>query len=382
MKKTLLLIISILLLTCSCGKFDITQAKNEFKDKVSSSKAYELKANMEIYNNEDTFKYAITVNYQKDDYYKVSMINQHNDHEQIILKNEEAVYVVTPSLNKSFKFESEWPDNSSQSYILSSLLNDLLNDTSAELKEEDNKYVIKTAVNYPHNKSLEYQRLYFDKDMNLEKVSVYDGNDNEKIKVTIENIDYKAKYSDDYFDLETLIDSTDLENNEDSESNTNNETSENNSKNESKNSTTDTNQSENNAQSSTQESNTQDNNLQEDSQTSSINDILYPLYIPTNTYLKSTDTITNDSVDRTILTFNGDSSFILVQEDATVSKEFEIIPVSGEPLILSNSIAALSDNSLTWHDNGKEYYLTSSNLSSDELMTIASSLGNSTYIGK
>lgn len=326
MKKIFILGLFGLLFLCGCGKFDIEKAKDEFKNKVNSAKAYELKGNMEIYNNEDTFKYDITVNYKKNDLYKVSMINKNNNHEQIILKNEDSVYVVTPSLNKSFKFESTWPDNSSQSYILSSLLNDVLNDQEAKLMEKDGKYVITCKVNYPHNKSLIKQELYFNKDMDLEKVLVYDNSQNIKIKVNVKNLDYKAKYKDNYFDLNTLID--------------------------------------------------EDVTDDEKEETGLLEDAIYPLYIPNNTFLQSKDKVTDEQTDRTILTFKGDKSFILVEEVATASKEFEVIPVNGDPLLLTDSIAALSDNSLTWTSNNIDYYLTSAKLSTDELMTIAQSMGN------
>ncbi len=342
MKKIFILSIFVLFIVCGCGKFEISDAKTEFKNKVNSSKGYELKGVMEIYNNDDTFKYKITVNYKKDDYYKVSMINQNNNHEQIILKNEESVYVVTPSLNKSFKFESSWPDNSSQSYILKSLVNDLVNDENATLTEEGKNYIVTTSVNYPHNKSLVNQKLYFNKDMDLEKVIVLDENKSEKIKLTINSIDYKAKYKDDYFDLDTLIDDSTKE-----EENSQNQKKE----------TTSTNT------------------------TADVDDISYPLYVPSNTYLKSKDKVDNEGSSRTILTFNGDKSFVLVEEAADVSKEFEILPVSGDPLILTNTVAALSDKSITWTANNKEYYITSNNLTANELATIADSMG-STTVGK
>ena len=328
MKKIIVLSLFVLLLACGCGKFDINKAKAEFKDKVTSSKGYELKGIMEIYNNEDTFKYDIVVNYKKDNNYKVSMINKNNNHEQIILRNDDSVYLVTPSLNKSFKFESEWPDNSSQSYILSSLLNDVENDEKATLEEKDGKYIINVKVNYPHNKALTNQKLYFDKDMNLEQVLVYDNNKNVKIKVKVKGIDYKAKYKDDYFDLDNFI------------------------------------------------SDNEEKKEDDNQETMSLEESIYPLYVPANTFLKSEDKVTDEQTDRTILTFNGDKSFILVEEAANVSKEFEIIPVNGEPLILADSVAALSDNSLSWTSNNVEYYLTSSNIAPDELMTIAESMGN------
>ena len=79
---------------------------------------------MSIVSNEDTFTYKVEASKSKEGYYKVSLINQTNNHEQVILKNKDGVYVVTPDLNKSFKFQSDWPNNGSQSYLLDVLLND------------------------------------------------------------------------------------------------------------------------------------------------------------------------------------------------------------------------------------------------------------------
>ena len=58
----------------------------------------------------------------------------------------------------------------------------------------------------------------------------------------------------------------------------------------------------------------------------------------------------------------------------------EIVPVSGEPLLLGSTIAALTGNSIYWTDNGVDYYLTSSTLDSNEMMTIAESITNSSSL--
>ena len=90
---------------------------------------------MEILSNEELYRYDVKVDYLKPDYYKASLINKDTNHEQIILKNKSGVYVITPSLNKSFKFQSDWPFNSSQAYILDSLLKDLKNDSDVQFNE-------------------------------------------------------------------------------------------------------------------------------------------------------------------------------------------------------------------------------------------------------
>ena len=72
----------------------------------------------------------------------------------------------------------------------------------------------------------------------------------------------------------------------------------------------------------------------------------------------------------------------MIEEVANVANEFEIIPVYGDPVMLSDTIAAKSANSLVWNSEGLSYYLTSSDLSTEEMVTIAESLGNTkTVVG-
>ena len=123
-------------------------------------------------NNEDTYLYDIDVSYEAEEKFRVSLKNKTNNHEQIILRNEEGVYVLTPSLNKSFKFQSEWPYNNSQSYLLQTLLKDITSDKDRIFKVNDKGYVITTKVNYSNNKDLIKQNIYIDKNLNITEVHV------------------------------------------------------------------------------------------------------------------------------------------------------------------------------------------------------------------
>ena len=119
--KKYLIILSMFLILCGCGKSEDNVVKR-FQQKIDKSENYILKGNMEINSNEDTFSYSVEASKSKDGYYKVSLVNKTNDHEQVILKNKDGVFVVTPDLNKSFKFQSDWPNNGSQSYLLDVLV--------------------------------------------------------------------------------------------------------------------------------------------------------------------------------------------------------------------------------------------------------------------
>ena len=370
MKKLVILAIGLMLFITGCGKESEEDLVAKFEKSVTNSKSYTLKGNMEILSNEETFTYSLEANYLEDDNYKVTLVNQTNNHEQIILKNSDGVYVVTPTLNKSFKFQSEWPKNSSQSYILSSLLNDIKNDENMSLEEQDKNYVITSTVNYPNNSSLTYQKIYFDKDMNLEKVEVYDSEDIVNIKVVFSSIDLKAGLSEDDFLLEDLIDMS-------AENNKKNETTDNTTENNSNDNTTDNNDNGND----TQNNNESCENEECDTKSSNILDsVIYPLYIPSETYLSNSEEIDTDEGNRMILTFAGDKNFVLIEEVAAVANEFEIIPVYGDPVMLSDTIAAKSANSMYWTSDNVSYYLTSNDLSTEEMVTIAESLGNTKVV--
>lgn len=365
MKKIAILSLVLMLVLTGCGKKKPEDLVGKFEKSISNAKSYVLKGNMEILSNEETFTYSLEASYLKDNYYKVTLVNQTNNHEQIILKNKDGVYVVTPALNKSFKFQSEWPENSSQSYILSSILKDIKNDKEMTIEEKDKGYVIKSKVNYPNNKELTYQKIYFDKNMNLESVEVYNNENIVNIKVMFSSVNLKGGLEEEDFALDKLIDV--------------NKQNEDKNKDDKKDNKTDGN-----------DKNTSDNTNKEnctneecDKKSSNIIDsIIYPLYIPSETYLSNSEKVDTDDGNRVILTFAGEKNFVLIEEVANVANEFEIIPVYGDPVMLSDTIAAKSANSLVWNSEGLSYYLTSSDLSTEEMVTIAESLGNTkTVVG-
>ena len=323
MKKFVVFVLLVLMIT-GCGKKTSGDVKENFITKIEKKNSYLMKGTMNITSNEDVFSYNVTAAKDKENY-RVNLINQINNHEQVILKSGEDVYVVTPSLNKSFKFQSEWPDNGSQGYLIDSLVKDIINDSESKSEKVDDGYIITAKVNYPNNANLISEKIYLNKDEDITKVEILDESGNVKITVNYTSVDFKPTFKDDYFKLESLI----------------------------------------------------DNNIPLEEETSkTIDDIVYPLYLPKNTYLNSKDVVSTDEGNRVILTFTGDSPFTLVEEVSKASDEFEIIPVFGEPLLLSQTMGALSSNSLYWTSNKIDFYISSNKLTGTELLTIAESVSS------
>lgn len=334
MKKIFLGIFLCLIFLTGCGKKSEGDVLKSYTSAVEKAKSYYLNGKMELVNNEDVYTYDISVSYEADDNYKIELVNTVNNHEQVILRNSEGVYVVTPSLNKSFKFQSDWPYNNSQVYLLSSLLDDINNDEERVFETKDNEYVFTTMVNYPNSPKLEKQKIYFNANNLPTRVEVLDKDGNVEIKMVFNKIDLKADFNDTYFDLSSILDTEVKEENNEEQQNTETETKE----------------------------------------TATIDDIIYPMYLPTNTYLANQEKVKVDNGERLILTFAGDSSFVLVEETVSITNSPEIIPTYGEVELIGASLAVINDNSANWFSNGIEYYVVSDTMDSSEILEVAKSI--------
>ena len=377
MKKKLLFLIMIIgvFAISGCGKNSESDVIKDLTKKINDSKAYYVDGTLEIVNNEDVYTYNVNVSYKEKDNYKVSLVNTVNNHEQIILRNSDGVYVVTPRINKSFKFQSDWPYNNSQVYLLGPLLDDITNDANRTFEKVNDGSKIIVAANYPNNSKLVKQEILLDKSNNIKKVTVFDNNGTAQITMKFNKIDLNSKFNDNYFDLKQIIDikedntdnTTNRENNSDENKNTTDNKVEDNS-------TTENNNTNVNENKNTNENKNEDKKSNETKQTSSIEDVMYPMYIPANTYLSNKEKVSKDDGERLILTFDGDNPFMLIEETVTYEKEHLIVPTYGELEVMASTVAIVNDNSVNWIDNNIEYYVVSDKLSKSELLDIARSI--------
>lgn len=406
MKRVVLTLVlcGIFLLT-GCKSYNERDIVKELENKLNKANSYFVQGEMEITNNEDIYTYSVEVSFKEKDNYKVVLTNTSNDHTQVILRNSDGVYVVTPSLNKSFKFQSDWPYNNSQVYLLKSLIEDMGNEDGRSFEKNDKGYVFTTKVVYPNNEKLVKQTISLDKKLNIDVVRVLDKDNNTQIKMKYNRIDWNKGFSDDYFDLSSIIDVTEAREkssvdngnmNSNSNDNSNMNSNSNNSDSSVKGSDNDrgnlngdnsgnngasdnsnindNNNSNSNTNTNTNTNTNEDSSKTETKETASLDDVIYPMYLPSNTYLKGTEKFKTDTGQRLILTFEGDNPFTLVEETVTRSKDHEIIPTYGELELLLDAVAIVNDNSVNWISNGTQYYITSDTLATSSLLEVARSI--------
>lgn len=94
MKKIICLVmIFALVFITGCGKDSSNSAFKDLTNKITSLKSYSLNGKLEVTNNDDTHTYNVAVSYMSKDKFRVSLTNTANNHEQVILRNDEGVYV-------------------------------------------------------------------------------------------------------------------------------------------------------------------------------------------------------------------------------------------------------------------------------------------------
>lgn len=321
--KKIFLIICLCFFIVGCGNYTVKDVQKDLEKKINDSKGYNLVGEMKIINNDDVYKYDVDVSYKKSDMFRVSLRNKTNNHEQIILKNSDGVYVLTPTLNKSFKFQSDWPYNNSQVYLLQTLLSDIQNDKDKTFKSTSSNYIFITKVNYPNNSDLIKQKIYFDKKLNPVKVEVMNEEDDVLISMDFKKVNMNPKFNKKYFTLDENMKVS--------------------------------------------------KEFDEVKTVSKIDEEIYPMFIPNNTKLTNKETVSLDKGERVIMTFEGDNPFMVIQQTASVGDD-SIISIDGNPYLLASGVASISDNMVSWINGGIEYYVVSDDLSLKELVTVANSM--------
>lgn len=335
MKKivTVWFVIVFVLLLAACGDKSQEDVVKKLDDKVSSMDGYKAKAEMKMNTGQDNQAYNIDVWHKKKENYRVALTNtQDKEENQIILKNEDGVFVLTPELDKQFKFQTDWPDNSSQPYLFKSLVDDVKKDNDAEFKASDSHYIFQTKTNYQSNNNLPYQEIYFDKKSYEPKlVKVMDQDKNELVEVKFSDFDMKPSFNDNDFETDNNMSSNDSEEEEASAS--------------------------------------------EDTETDSDSlHVTLPLEME-GTELAEQKEVDTDNGKRVIMTYTGEKEFTLIEESAaaasTLSSPQE---VTGDIVNLGHSIGALSDNAISWSNNEVNFYLASEDLAEEELIEVAESV--------
>jgi outer membrane lipoprotein-sorting protein len=326
----------ITLMLSACGEKSQEDVVAKLEEKLETMDGYKAKAEMKMNTGQEDQEYELDVWHKKKDFYRVALTSQKDEKgSQVILKNKEGVFVLTPALDKSFKFQTDWPENSSQPYLFQSLIKDIKEDPEAEFEATDTHYIFKTQTNYQSNNNLPFQEIHLDKKtFTPDFVKVLDKDKKALVEVQFSEFDTKPSFKKDDFMLKNTDKESTGEKAEQEVSKTETETEQ------------------------------VDNPLS----------VVFPEELAGAALAEKKEMELEDGA-RVILTYEGDKNFTLIQE------KLDVVPtlsspqeVEGDIVNLGKSIGALSENTLEWSNGGVDYYLASEELTREEMIEVAQSV--------
>lgn len=328
MFKKILLAIAILLVIILSGwklffsKSDVSKKMDKLKKDLTS---YHIEANMDLLSNDETRSYYIVTDYQKNneqDYFRVSMLDKNINQTQIMLKNNDGVFVLTPALNQVYKFKGTWPLNSPKPYLYHSLIS--LFDEEHQIKKNENGYLIMGKASYPNSPNWVNQEVQFSEDLKPISVNILDASSTSVGKITFTEVDFKPTYSEDFFSVDSNM-----------------------------------------------------NRAREKlpkSETSVTFDDLPLLPVDNSSTLKEKTISAIDGENYYILSFEGKNNFTMVQGIAQPNETMKVVELDMDYVETINGIAFVKDNHLIYQNNCVSYEIYSDTMDIYKIIDVVNSL--------
>jgi len=196
------IVICLSVMIAGCGKKDAGSVVKDLDHVINKMEGYKTTGKMVLLTGQEPLEYQVEVWHQKPHYYRIALTNNSNDITQIVLRNDDGVFVLTPHLNKSFRFKSDWPDNQGQVYLYQSLAKSILDDKNRQFAEENGAYIFDVTANY-QNASLARQKIWLDaNNFAPKRAEVSDANGKVLVMVEFNQFEFGTKFEKDSFDMQ------------------------------------------------------------------------------------------------------------------------------------------------------------------------------------
>lgn len=367
---TIVIVVSVML--AGCGKKDASGVVKDLDKVVTKMESYQGSGIMTLYTGDNPQEYKVEVWYQNPSYYRIALTNAQKNVTQIVLRNDQGVYVLTPSLNKSFRFQSDWPENQGQVYLYQTLVKSIVSDNTRQFVNDKDSYVFDVAANY-NTHSLVRQKIWLAKsDYAPKQVQVSDAEAKVVVEVKFDKFAFGTKFDKNSFDMQHNLDAATQ-----NSKGTLLEVDESGMLVEQKPVTTDT------ATEGNDSATTSNNEgAGADISTPALSEpfgVIIPTYLPQGVEYRD-DKVVDDSERSTVLLrYDGTYQFTLT-ESRSPDRTASLVP--GEVVDLGFTPVGLLTGddlqTLTWTTDGMEFKITSGDLPVNEMVKIAASMQDQT----
>lgn len=327
-KKVFLSFILGVTLVCLTNCKNQKNIEKTFPEMVNELQSYKLTATLETLFENGSKECDVIVYFSKPNNYHIELTNKLANEKQIMIKNDKGVFIILPSINKTFKINSDWPTSSAQSYLLQNISKNILESENLLSTNENGKTTIELKTKLFENSNPLKEKIIFDDKSKLPTdIYIYRNNDELFNHISIKNIEKNPTLNNELFVVDNTITSARLD--------------------------------------------------FISSKVEFDRSVTYPTYCPLDTKLFQEVITGDEKTKNVVMKFSGESPFTLVEtyihESDVIKNEY----FSGDIYLMAGSFALVANNTFKFYTEGIEYTIASNELSFEEVILVAHSLGNS-----
>ncbi len=335
-----MLVIAVALVITACGSKSANDVIGDLEDRVENLNSYKGNGVMALQTGENTQEYNVEVWYKKPNYYRIELTNAEKNISQIVLRNDEGVFVLTPHLKKSFRFQSDWPNKNGQIYLFQTLVSSVTEDEERKFATNNDDLVFDVKANY-RNSMMVRQEITFTKQYEPKQVRVMDAQDKEIVTMQFQSFEFDSTFEADDFDMERNMTSWNLE-----------------------------------SQMSSIMTDETVEGMEEEEQLQQLSGVIIPAYTPEGVVQQGISDMQLGDDDAVLIHYAGDYQYTIVQSTPR-DQAVHANSMQGDLVDLGYTFAVLTGDEMKmmhWYNEGVEFRLMTADLPLDEMIAIAKSV--------
>lgn len=165
---------------------------------------YQSTATMTVQMDNGSQTYYVETSYESPEVYKIALGDANKHINQIIVKNQNGMFIVSPSLQKVFRFNGNWAQNQGHIYLYDQILQQIVKSADqAKIASASNQYTITLPVT-PQNDVVTTQKVSITNSLEPKQVVLLDKNDKAVVTIDFNSFTKGVKFSNTDFDPQKL----------------------------------------------------------------------------------------------------------------------------------------------------------------------------------
>lgn len=184
---------------CGAPSKDAMVGKLKAETQTLNQKNYTSTAMMTVQTDNSSQTYYIVTSYEGPDRYRIELGDSNKHINQIIVKNPNGMFIVSPSLQKVFRFSGSWAQNQGHIYLYDQILQQIIASDQVKVAQKGTNYTFEMPVT-PSNDVVSKEQVELSKDLKPQKVVLYDKSDHAVVLIDFKSFKTGVKFQNVDFD--------------------------------------------------------------------------------------------------------------------------------------------------------------------------------------